>query len=128
MPIDVEGTTYSFGGKSITCYPISYLSQQLEKYLGEPRTPQTIRKWEKNEIIPKPIFTTNGCRLYTAEQVEIICRNARDSGIKRGSGDGMTEFSVRVWAELRENYKKTKEYIAKDDKETVRYPKMKRSK
>ena len=50
MPLLPEGkrNTQS-GGKKMTLYPISYLAKRLSEELGDERTTQTIRKWEREQ-------------------------------------------------------------------------------
>lgn len=101
MPISKEGKEYTFNGKKLMLYPISVLAEKLSEALGDGRTTQTIRKWEVNKVIPPAIFRVGQKRLYTMEQIETICKVAKECGIKQGYSLALTNFSVRVWEEMR---------------------------
>lgn len=102
MPLSKQGKVYKIKGKDITLYPISVLAERLSKAIKEPRTTQTIRKWElaKNGVLPPAIFRVKGKRLYAEEQIETICRVAKECKIKQGSATAMINFSERVKEEL----------------------------
>jgi hypothetical protein len=102
MPISREGREYKYRDKKLTVYPISVLAEKLSEALGEDRTTQTIRKWEVNKVIPPAIFRVGQKRVYTIEQIEIICKVAKECGIKQGYSLSLTNFSTRVWDEMRE--------------------------
>lgn len=102
MPISPTGKKYNINGKELTLYPISVLAKRLSKALGDERTTQTIRKWEKNGVIPPAIFRVGQKRLYAKEQMEVICRVAKECGIRQGVAISLTNFSVRVFEEMKE--------------------------
>lgn len=106
VPLKAEGKEYTIKGKKMTLYPISYLAKQLSDELGDERTTQTIRKWERAGVIPPAIFRVGGKRLYHKKQIEIICKCAKDAGIRQGVSLAMTDFSVKVWEQMRELNKK----------------------
>lgn len=106
MPILPEGKKYTFNGKQVTLYPISVLAKNLSEALGDERTTQTIRKWEVQGIIPPAIFRAGQKRLYTREQIDAICKIAKECNIRQGVSLSLTSFSVRVYAELKEINKK----------------------
>lgn len=99
MPIAPK--EYIIKGKKMYLYPISYLAKKLSEELGSERTPQTIRKWEKEGIIPPAIFRVGGRRLYHEKQIEVICKCAKEAGIKQGASLALTDFSINVWEEMR---------------------------
>lgn len=101
MPVDKSGKFYSVKGQEKKLFPISVLAERLSKALKDERTTQTIRKWEKSKIIPPATFRIGGKRLYAEEQIEAICRVAKECNIKQGYSLHLTNFSVRVWEELR---------------------------
>lgn len=106
MPILPTGKEYTINGKKLTLYPISVLAKELSEALGDERTTQTIRKWEVQGIIPPAIFRTGQKRLYAKEQIETICRIAKECNIRQGVSMSLTNFSVRVFEELKEVNKK----------------------
>ena len=101
MPVSANGKEYNINGKSVMLYPISVLAKELSEALGDTRTTQTIRKWENNKIIPPALFRVGDKRLYSQEQIDAICRVAKECDIKRGYALVFTNFSTRVWEELR---------------------------
>jgi DNA-binding transcriptional MerR regulator len=101
MPVSQEGKEHVVNGKKIMLYPISVLAERLSKALGDERTTQTIRKWETNKIIPPATFRNGDKRLYAKEQIDVICKIAKECGIKQGYSLSLTNFSVRVWEEMR---------------------------
>jgi|SRR3712207_5172857 len=103
MPLRADkGYTYKVHGKEITLYSIATLAQRLSKVLKEPRTTQTIRKWEAKKVIPPAKFRVHGKRLYTEEQINIICSIAKEEKLVQGVPIASSKFSQRVWAELTE--------------------------
>jgi hypothetical protein len=110
----LEGKIYTVAKKDIMLYPISYLAFKLSKALKDERTTQTIRKWEVNGVIPPSIFRIGTKRLYSAEQVETICRVAKECNIRQGSSASLSEFSNKIFVELKKvNDKLKKEYKIK---------------
>lgn len=77
---------------------------QLAKALG--RQPVTIRKWEREGVIPKSTFQSPGRdddprgrrRLYTREQIEGMVRIAHEEGVLVSHQKPIkgTEFTARV--------------------------------
>lgn len=101
MPILPEGKEYNINGKKHMLYPISVLAKSLSDALGDERTTQTIRKWEVQGIIPPAIFRVGQKRLYAQEQIDIICNIAKECNIRQGVSLSLTNFSVRVFEEMR---------------------------
>lgn len=109
MPVSAQGKEYNINGQHVMLYPISVLAKELSEALGDVRTTQTIRKWENNKVIPPAIFRVGDKRLYSMEQIQAICKVAKECGIKRGHALALTNFSSLVWEELRVINKKYKE-------------------
>lgn len=101
MPISQTGIKKTVNGKELTLYPISVLADRLSMTLESPRTTQTIRKWELNGVIPPAIFRVGNKRLYTMEQIDCICRVAEECDIRQGASLGLTQFSLKLFEELR---------------------------
>jgi hypothetical protein len=101
MPISMEGKEYNINGKTLTLFPISALAKNLSEALGDERTTQTIRKWEVQGIIPPAIFRVGQKRLYAKEQIDIICKIAKECNIRQGVSLSLTNFSVKVFEEMR---------------------------
>lgn len=89
MPTITSSEVRVPNGSIITVYPISKLASALE------RSTLTIRRWEREGIIPDTFFTSKrGHRMYSQDQIDIIVQCAEEAGIKRGSPIADTEFSV----------------------------------
>lgn len=101
MPVSFEGKAYRVGSQMKPLYPIGVLASRLTEVLGEPRSTQTIRKWEESGVIPASIFWDKGRRLYAEEQIEAICRVAKECQIKQGCKVTLGKFSEQVTEELR---------------------------
>lgn len=101
MPILPEGKEYNINGNKLTLYPISVLATKLSEALGDERTTQTIRKWEVQGIIPPAIFRVGQKRLYAQEQIDCICRIAKECNIRQGVSLSLTNFSVRLFQEMK---------------------------
>lgn len=101
-----EGKQYQVtvkGEKIIyTLYPISYLCAELTKALKTPRTPTTIRKWERDKIIPSAPFTVRNVRMYHEDYVNTLVRIAKEEKIKQGASFLSSAFRERAWTELTE--------------------------
>lgn len=71
----------SIKGQQTECFTVGHLARALD------RQPGTIRKWEREGVIPKPTFRLRSDdprgtrRLYTRAQVEGIVRIAADEGV-----------------------------------------------
>lgn len=101
MPLKLDGKEYTIKGKRMKLYPISYLAKELSKALGDTRTTQTIRKWERSGVIPPAIFRVGGKRLYHKKQINTICKCADEAGIRQGVSLSMTDFSKEVWEQMK---------------------------
>jgi len=101
MPISQAGIKKSVNGVELTLYPISVLADRLSMTLETSRSTQTIRKWEVAGIIPPAIFRVGNKRLYAMEQIDCICKVAEECNIRQGASIELTQFSIRVFNELR---------------------------
>jgi hypothetical protein len=71
--------TYTVGGKDLKLYTIGHLCERLE------RENQTIRKWEKDGLIPPAQYRSKtGKRLYTKEQIEAIAGVVEKFNLRQG--------------------------------------------
>lgn len=101
MPIKKDGKEYLVKGKKIVLYPISKMSEQLTLF-GFPRTTQTLRKWEVNGTLPPAVFKKKGIRLYTMDQIRIVCKLAKEFNIRQGHFESNDEFSKEVKKQILE--------------------------
>lgn len=101
MPISRDGVTYKIGNEVITLFPIGVLADKLTEALGEPRSTQTIRKWEEQGVLPPCIFWDKGRRMYAESQIEAICRVALECKIRQGCKVTLGKFATQVKEELR---------------------------
>lgn len=82
--------TYNIQGKDVDLFTIGELADQLD------RQRQTIRKWEKQGIIPAATFRSkSGRRLYTARQIEAIVNTVNQYELKQGMAIP-EEFKTKV--------------------------------
>jgi hypothetical protein len=76
----MEAKIYTVNGKNIELYPIGALGYTLG------RQGQTIKKWEKDGIIPPALVrSTAGRRLYTKAQIDAIAEVVTRFNIRQGS-------------------------------------------
>ena len=72
------------------------------------RNPQTVRRWEKEGIIPIAPFRDSSShrnRMYSTEHIDAIVKCFEESGMKNGKSIAETEFSNLVYKEF-ENLRK----------------------
>lgn len=73
------GKTYIINGKEVELFTIGELADRLD------RQRQTIRKWEREGIIPAATFRSKaGRRLYTSEQINAIIKVVEKYDLKQG--------------------------------------------
>lgn len=88
-------------GEDIELYYIGTLATALG------RKTDTIRKWEIAGVIPDPFFKdSNGRRLYSKEQIQVIVSCAERAKIKQGASIARTSFSKWCHEGLEELRKK----------------------
>lgn len=93
-------------GEEVEVFYIGYLANALGRSSG------TIRKWEISGVIPDSCFRdSNGRRMYTQEQIDVIVRCAEKAKISQGLSIANTSFSNWVHRELDELRKK---YLGKE--------------
>ena len=90
--------TYYRDGRSIELFTISHLADALE------RSPETIRRWERAGILPRPRYRRRSTshrgerRLYSAGQIRRINYAAEEArlGDCRASRKSLERFKVLV--------------------------------
>jgi hypothetical protein len=97
---DAKPRKYKVGGEETEFFTVGQLAQALG------RQPVTIRKWEREGVIPKATYQSPGKdgdvrgrrRLYTREQVEGIVRIAVEEGVLVSHQKDLkdTDFTKRV--------------------------------
>jgi hypothetical protein len=102
MPLKPEGKIVTVKGTEYRMYPISVLSTRLSEALGANRTSQTIRKWESAGVLPPCIFRLGSKRMYHSAQIDLICHIAKEENIRQGLSLSLTNFSSRVFKEMKE--------------------------
>lgn len=100
------GREYRIGDKTVRLYGIGDLAEALN------RRPVTIRKWEKEGVIPSPTFNKPGTggdprgrrRLYSQAQIEGLVSIAADERILADTKKSVsrTQFKARAWALFKE--------------------------
>ena len=101
MPISKDGKEYKYNGQVLILYPISVLADKLSEAIEDSRSTQTIRKWEINKVIPPAIFRVGQKRLYTMEQINVICKVAKECKIRQGCSLALAKFSTQIWKKMR---------------------------
>lgn len=97
MPVK-KYVTSTIKGEEVKLYFIASLAEALG------RTTQTVRKWEISGMIPPCFKDSNGRRLYTEEQINLIVQIAEET--KLGQGKSTSAFSNKVHKALKELNKK----------------------
>lgn len=97
MPM-AQMKTFTFGnGETIELYPINKLAEALG------RKSDTVRKWEISGVLPKSLFKdSNGRRLYSQEQIDVIVNVAEETKIMQGSPISQTGFTKKCKKRLGE--------------------------
>ena len=81
-------------GYDLEMFTIRYVATQLRI------SPETIRSWERNGIMPKAMFTyKNGVRLYHPLEVEAIAKVLRKKHF-RGTYAKQEKLKQHLWKEL----------------------------
>lgn len=79
-------------GKEIELYTIGHTAALLKKSV------ETIRSWERNQVIPKPMYTRKRVRLYHPTEVEAMRKVVR----KLGKYAKKEDIQKAMWAAIRE--------------------------
>ena len=111
----IEGKDFKINGKICTLYPISKLAQHFVDE-GLPRDPQTLRKWIRDGVMPKPMFYNPKTEehpkgLWTMEQIKLIVQTAKDCGVRNGYKMSSTDFEEV----LRSRWKKLNDELFKKE-------------
>lgn len=70
---------YIVDGKEKELYSISVMAEKIE------RQRQTVRLWEKRQVIPPAKYrTSSGARLYSKEQINVLSRLVNKYDLKQG--------------------------------------------
>ncbi|HZG73436.1 MAG TPA: MerR family transcriptional regulator [Chondromyces sp.] len=99
MPLKEEGQIYNFNGKEVRLYTISAIVSELEKN-GMKRTAQTIRKWEKQGVIPPTGFRDGSKRLYTEAYIDRLVEVLADIGMGKHTRIKSSEWKKDAWQVL----------------------------
>lgn len=94
----LDSKVYTVGGREVEFFTIGQVSQVLN------RQPVTLRKWEREGIIPKATFSKPSKdprgrrRLYSRAQVEALVRIAAEEGVLNDIHKQIskTKFSAKV--------------------------------
>jgi hypothetical protein len=102
----VTGKMYPVGDTEVELFSISQLAVALD------RQPVTIRKWERDGVIPRATFVKPGAggdprgrrRLYSRAQVEAMVRIAHEEGLLTDKHRQVTrtQFQAKVLNAFRE--------------------------
>lgn len=102
----VKGQTFPIGGREVELFTITELSRVLN------RKPVTIRKYEREGIIPKATYVKNGQnkdprgkrRLYSREQILALWQIAMEEGILYDMHKRIqsTQFKTKALAAFKE--------------------------
>ena len=97
---DLNPMIFTVRGKEMQFFPIGALAQALGN-----RSPNTLRAWEKEGILPKSVFVKPSRdprgrrRMYTRAMVEGLVKIAREEGVlwpHKGVRLGETQFTTRA--------------------------------
>jgi len=80
----------TINGKDYDAFPIGELARRMN------RSPQTIRKWEREGIIPEALRDPTGRRVYLESHIEAIVRAANDCKIEPGQPITASGFPAQV--------------------------------
>ena len=75
----MNGKVYTIKGVELEMFTNGYLAERLD------RQAQTLRKWEKQGIIPQATYrNASNRRLYTTNQIEAIVQCVTKYGLQQG--------------------------------------------
>ena len=87
---DYPYTKVLIAGKEYDAYSVGELARRLG------RKAQTIRKWDKDGVIPPTFRDPKGCRVYLKEHVDGIVRISNECKITKSSSLEKTGFIEKV--------------------------------
>lgn len=100
---------YTINGKDVELYTIGELADRLD------RQRQTLRKWERDGIIPQALFRSKtNRRLYTKAQCDAIVSVVEKYDLKQGQAIP-PEFREEVFKAFKEASKEFEEFIVQED-------------
>lgn len=105
---DTNPRVYKVGGVPTNFYTVSHLAAAVN------RSVRTIRHWERTGVIPPATFRAplkgargtgkHGDRLYSREQIEVIIKAAKRTGVMKGRGNNptreFTDMIIKGWLQL----------------------------
>jgi len=95
-----------FGEVHLRVYSIGYLAMALD------RSTHTIRRWERNKLIPKPlVHTQDGARWYLKEEIDKYSKLAKQYNVQTGFSIEQTGFPEALKLEMGELEKRVTKTI-----------------
>lgn len=79
-------------GKEMELYTIGNVAKQLK------RSVETLRAWERQKIIPRPMYKSGNVRLYHPKEVEVMKKVLK----KLGRYARKERVQAEIWPALRE--------------------------
>lgn len=90
--MNVAGDKVLIKGKEYEVFTIGVLAYKLG------RSAQTVRKWERDGMIPTPLRDPAGRRVYLEEHIDAIVRIANECRIRPGESIADSGFPTKVRA------------------------------
>ena len=89
-----ETRVLRLGDELVTVFHIGVLARSLG------RATVTLRRWERQGVIPRPILRAGKYRVYLASELATYQRVAEIEGIRSGLAFRLTGFTPRLFAEI----------------------------
>ena len=84
-----------FGETYLRVYSIGHLAMALD------RSAATIRRWQRNKVIPRPIIATrDGARWYLKEEIVVYSRLVKTYDVRTGLSIEKTGFKEAIFTEI----------------------------
>lgn len=83
--------TFLVNGKSTDLYTIGHVAKQLKKSV------ETLRAWERQKIMPKPMFMHKSVRLYHELEIKALKKAIK----KAGKYARKEALQKEIWKELK---------------------------
>lgn len=90
--VHMSGCKVLINGKEYEVFTIGVLAYKIG------RSPQTVRKWERDGMIPAPLRDPAGRRVYLEDHIDAIVRITNECRIRPGDSIVDTGFPVKVKA------------------------------